>query len=217
MSMDYSPVWISLKVTLAATGCSFLLGILAARWRMEYRGSFGWLVDGAIVLPLALPPTVVGLILLLIFGNSSPIGIFFSSWSLLFTWRAAALASFVVSFPLMYLTTRAAFQQIDPILIDTARIEGLSGWKILWRAFVPLAWNGIAAGTTLAFVRGLGEFGATLMIAGNIPGITQTMPLAIYSSVEAGEPSAAVIFSLVNVLISVCALLLVSFFEKKRA
>jgi molybdate transport system permease protein len=214
--MDYSPVWISLKVTLAATGCSFFLGILAARWRMGYRGNFGWLVDGIIVLPLALPPTVVGLILLLMFGSNSPIGMFFSSMSLLFTWRAAALASFVVSFPLMYLTTRAAFQQIDPILIDSARLEGLSEWNILWRAFVPLAWNGIAAGTTLSFVRALGEFGATLMIAGNIPGATQTMPLAIYSSVEAGELTGAIIFALVNISISICALLMVHYFEKKR-
>ncbi len=215
--MDYSPVWISLKVTLAATVCTFFLGILAARWRMGYHGPLRWRVDGIIVLPLALPPTVVGLILLLIFGKTSPVGMFFSSFSLLFTWRAATLASFVVSFPLMYLTTRAAFQQIDPILIDTARLEGLSEWNILWRAFVPLAWNGIAAGTTLAFVRGLGEFGATLMIAGNIPGETQTMPLAIYSSVEAGEPTAAIIFAIVNVSVSVCALLLVNYFEKKRA
>ncbi len=214
--MDYSPVWISLKITLVATGCSFFLGIFAARWRMGYRGNFGWLADGIIVLPLALPPTVVGLMLLLIFGSNSPVGMLFSTMSLLFTWRAAALASFVVSFPLMYLTTRAAFQQIDPILIDSARLEGLNEWNILWRAFVPLAWNGIAAGTTLAFVRGLGEFGATLMIAGNIPGKTQTMPLAIYSSVEAGDTATAIVFAVVNISISICALLLVSFFEKKR-
>ncbi|MBI1806677.1 MAG: molybdate ABC transporter permease subunit [Ignavibacteria bacterium] len=211
--MDVTPVWISFKTTLAATGVTFLLGVLIARWRISYRGKLGDLIDGTLILPLALPPTVVGLFLLIVFGRSSPIG---HMVSIVFTWPAAVLASIVVSFPLMYQTTKASFRQIDASLIDLARIDGFSEWTILWRVMVPLAWHGLVAGATLSFVRALGEFGATLMIAGNIPGQTQTMPLAIFFSVEAGESGYALGLSLINVLISFGAILFIGVIERRQ-
>jgi len=206
-----SPILLSLRTALATTFCAFVLGILLARWRMSWRGLGGVLLDGTIVLPVALPPTVVGMSLLLLLGPSSPLA---SIASLLFTWQATVVAAFAVSFPLMYLSCRAAFEQIDHDLLDLARTYGLSEWKILWRVMVPLAWPGILGGIVLTFVRALGEFGATLMVAGNIPGRTQTLPLAIYFSMERGDISAAVVLSLVSVAISLTAIIVLGFLRR---
>lgn len=201
--MIESPIFLSLRTALATTACAFFLGILLARWRMSWGRSSGLLLDGVIVIPIALPPTVVGLSLLLLLGPGSPLS---SIVRVLFTWQATVIAAFAVSFPLMYLSCRAAFEQIDHDLLDLARTYGLTEWKILWRVMVPLAWPGILGGLVLSFVRALGEFGATLMVAGNIPGRTQTLPLAIYFSMETGDLSTALSLSLVSVLISLAAI-----------
>jgi len=176
--------------------------MLLARWRLTARAPWGSIVDGVMVLPVALPPTVVGLGLLILLGPASIVGEFVE---ILFTWPATIVASFVVSFPLMYLTTRAALEQVDKSLIDLARTYGYSEQRILWRVMLPLAWPGVATGLLFAFVRALGEFGATLMFAGNLPGRTQTMPLLVYGAFER-DVNLALWTGLVLVAIALCAL-----------
>lgn len=190
--MDLSPLYISLKTSLLATGITFFLGLYAARAILRlgrWRGVF----DGLATLPLVLPPTVVGFFLLVALGKNSLIGGFLLQFDLrvVFSWEATVVAAVVVSFPLMYRTARGAFEQIDENLIHAARTLGMSEAKIFWKIIVPLSWPGIAAGAMLAFARALGEFGATIMLAGNIPGKTQTMATAIYSAVQAGDDAAA--------------------------
>jgi molybdate transport system permease protein len=205
---------ISLQTAFATTIMAFLLGLMLARWRMTARKGVGLVVDSVTILPLALPPTVVGLSLLLVFGPDSPVHTFVQ---LLFTWPATVVASFAVSFPLMYLSARAALEQIDRSLLDLARTYGYSEWKILWRIMVPLAWPGIASGILLTFVRALGEFGATLMVAGNIPGKTQTLPLAIYFSIERGELSAGLALSGLSISISLLAIIALGLLRRRTA
>jgi molybdate transport system permease protein len=168
------------------------------------------LLDGALLLPLALPPTVIGLVLLLIFGKQSPVGQLLADLGLrvVFSWPATVIAAFVVTFPLMYHIARSAFQQVDRDLVDTARIFGMSESRILWQVWIPLAWPGILTGVILSFVRALGEFGATLMIAGNIPGRTQTIPIAIFFQVEGGNFLAALGLAAVAMAISTFAIIL---------
>ena len=147
------------------------------------------LVDAIIMLPLVLPPTVAGFFLLLIFGKRSAFGQFMLQFDVtfVFTWKAAVIASALVSLPLMYRTTRGAFEQLDPNIISAARTLGVSESKIFWRIVLPNARAGILAGTVLAFTRAAGEFGATIMFAGNVPGVTQTMSTAIYAAVQAND------------------------------
>lgn len=216
--MDYSPVWVSLKTTLAATAITFVLGIVAARLRYGWRSHFAGFVDAILLLPLALPPTVVGLVLLLVFGRSSPIGQLLSDFGMtvIFSWEATVITAVVASFPLMYQATYAAFQQIDPELLDVGRLFGMNEWQLLWKAMIALAWPGILAGTILSFVRALGEFGATLMLAGNLPGRTQTIPLAIFFHVDGGEIRQAIILSLITLIISVATLLIIRFPQARQ-
>ncbi len=216
--MDLSPLWISLKTAVAATLIVFVLGVLAARWRLSFRSRSFEILDGILMFPLALPPTVVGLGLLLIFGRQSPLGGALEAIGLniVFSWPAAVLAATVVSFPLMYQTIRASFMQIDPALIDAARIFGFSEWRILWQVMIPLSWAGVTAGLVLCFMRALGEFGATLMIAGNIPGKTQTAPIAIFFSVEAGEMFHAAILSGIILAVSVCVVMTMGLLSRRR-
>ena len=208
--MGLTPLRLSLQTALCATLLTFLAGILCARWRLGRRGAASRVLDALFMLPIALPPSVVGLALLLIFGRSSPLGELLArlGWSIIFTWPATVLASFVVAFPIMYQTARGAFQQIEPSLLDAARVFGRSEWSILWKIMLPIAWPGIAAGAVLSFLRALGEFGATLMIAGNIPGRTATAPLAIYVAVEAGERREALILAAALLAISLAAITL---------
>jgi molybdate transport system permease protein len=209
--MDFSPVWISLKTTLAALLLTAAAGILAARWRVAARGRLVVVVDALLLLPLALPPTVVGLVLLLVFGRHSPLGDALSSVgvSILFSWPATVITAVVASFPIMYLSAQGAFQQVDADLLNAARAFGATEWTVLWKILLPLAWPGILAGGILSFVRALGEFGATLMLAGNLPGRTQTIPLAIFSAVDAGEMKEALLLSSVTLLISTAGLVFV--------
>ena len=198
-AFDSSPIWTSLKTALAATLITFVIGIIAARLMAGWRGRFRSLVDGLLMLPLVLPPSVVGFVLLVLFGRSGPIGTLLARFgvSLVFTWPATVLASTVVAFPLMYRTALGAFTQIDSDLLHAARTLGASEGRILKEVMLPLAGPGILAGASLAFARGLGEFGATLMIAGDIPGVTQTLPIAVYFAVEGNRLEEAAIWSLV--------------------
>ena len=204
MNFDLSPLWISLKTALSATAITFVLGTLAAGWRSGRSSRLWELFDGLVLLPLVLPPTVVGFALLSLFGRTGPLGqmLWRAGAVLVFSWPATVIAATVVAFPLMYLTARGAFEQIDSGLFDAARTLGATEWEILVRIAIPVAWPGILAGTALAFARAMGEFGATLMFAGNIPGRTETMPVAIYFAIAAGDTRQALLWSVIVLLIS---------------
>ncbi|MFB2898607.1 molybdate ABC transporter permease subunit [Aerosakkonemataceae cyanobacterium BLCC-F50] len=218
MPNDLSPLWISLKTASIATIVTFFLGIAAAYWMLGYRGKGKAIIEGIFVSPLVLPPTVVGFLLLMLLGKNGPIGKILQivNIDIVFTWYAVVIASTVVAFPLMYKTALGAFEQIDNSLPSVARTLGASEFSIFWRVSFPLALPGILAGATLAFCRALGEFGATLMLAGNIPGQTQTLPIAIYFSVEAGANQEAWIWALTIIAISFSAISSVNFWEQKR-
>ena len=211
-----SPLWISLATVFTATVITFFLGIAAARWMVGYTGRMRMAVDGLLILPLVLPPTVVGLALLMLFGKNGPIGQLLSllGATVVFSWPATVIAATVVSFPLMYLNARGAFEQVEPNYEDAARTLGASEWKIFWTITLPLSWPGVLAGTVLAFARSLGEFGATLMLAGNIPGKTATMPVAIYFAVMDGDMDQALILVLIVLVISFASLAALSFLRR---
>jgi molybdate transport system permease protein len=206
--MDWTPIWTSLKAAATATALCLVIALPLARWSAAKKQGWASWLDTAILLPLALPPTVMGLVLLVVFGRQSPIGALMERMGifLLFTWPAVVLAAAVMSFPILYLSLRAALAQVDPELLDAARLLGFGETRILCQVMVPLAWPGIAAGVALGFLRALGEFGATLMLAGNIPGRTQTVPLAIYSAVESGETREAWFLALFVLFIAASAL-----------
>jgi molybdate transport system permease protein len=209
---DLSPLWISLKVSLLATAITFLLGTIVAYKMYLYRGKVRSLIEGILIAPLILPPTVVGFVLLVLLGKNGILGQILAQWNLrlVFTWYAAVLAAIVVSFPLMYRAALGAFEQIDSLLLDAARLEGASEIEVFWYIGLPLAIPGILAGTVLTFARALGEFGATLMLAGNIPGQTQTMPMAIYFAVEAGAIQEGWFWTIVVVCISLVGIVVVN-------
>jgi len=206
--MDLSPIRLSLATSLAATAAVTLVGTLAAGWRVRQRGIVFELLDGFFLLPLVLPPTVVGFLLLLLLGRTSALGGLLHELGLrlVFSWTATVIAAGVTTFPLMYMTARAALEQVDAPLIEAARTLGASETRIFREILLPLAWPGLAAGMVLTFARALGDFGATLILAGNIPGKTQTLPLAIFFAVEAGDTQEAARWSLVTVAISLAAL-----------
>ena len=193
--MDFSPVLISLKTSVVSVFITFFLGLLAARWVVSMRSERvkAW-IDGLLTMPLVLPPTVAGFFLLYIFGTKRPVGIFLEKvfqYKIVFTWEATVLAAVLISFPLMYRSARGALEQVDRNLIYAGRTLGMNERTIFWKVMLPEAKPGILSGGVLAFTRGLGEFGATAMIAGNIAGKTRTLPLAIYSEVAAGDMSGA--------------------------
>ena len=210
--LDLSPLWISLKVALPATIFTFVLGICAARTVVKLKHGQA-VLDGLFTLPLVLPPTVVGFFMLLAFGKNSLVGQFFSQFgfSFIFSWQGAVIASTVVSFPLMYRTVRGAFEQINPEYLYAARTLGMTERKIFRKIMLPLAWPGILAGTILSFARALGEFGATIMIAGNIPGKTQTMSVAVYTAVQAGDRESAFLWVMIIVCFSFVMMLALNF------
>jgi molybdate transport system permease protein len=218
MSIDLSPLWISLKVSTIATVITFFWGTIVAYRLRNYQGKWRSLIDGICLSPLILPPTVIGFLLLQLLGNNSPIGQLLATFNLnlIFTWYAGAIAAIVVTFPLMYRTALGAFEQIDSQLLQAARTLGASEWRVFWQVCLPLALPGILAGVTLTFARGLGEFGATLMLAGNIPGVTTTIPLAIYAAVEAGAIDEAWFWSGVILVIAVAAIATVNLWTKRR-
>ena len=206
--MDWSPLWISLATSVTATAITLVVGLAAAVWRERHSGAALALVDGIFLLPLVLPPTVVGFFLLLLFGRHGPFGqlLLHFGATIVFSWPATVIAATVVSFPLMYITSRAALEQVEPGLLEAARTLGATEWRVFREIALPLAWPGVLAGTILSFARALGEFGATLMIAGNIPGRTETIPIAIYFAVEADDIQRALYWCAVDVIISLALL-----------
>ena len=198
-----NPLIITLKTSAVATLITFFAGIFLAYAVCNLKRGKN-LIDAIIMLPMVLPPTVVGFFLLLIFGKRSAIGKFLLQFdiSLVFTWKAAVIAAVVVSLPLMYRTTRGAFEQLDRNIIYAAQTLGVSEWKIFWRILLPNAKSGILAGLVLSFTRAMGEFGATIMFAGNIPGVTQTMSTAIYAAVQANDYNLAFQWAILLALFS---------------
>ena len=215
--MDFSPLIISLETALTATVVTFFLGIGLAYGVVRLR-YFQGIADAIITLPMVLPPTVVGFFLLLFLGRKSAIGQFLLQFdiNLVFTWQAAVIAAVIVSLPLMYRTARGAFEQLDVNILNAARTLGISEWRIFWRILLPNSWQGILAGVVLSFTRALGEFGATAMLAGNIAGKTQTLPLAIYSEVAAGKMSAAYQYVWIIVVISFLVVVLMNVLAGKE-
>ncbi|MGH9574713.1 MAG: molybdate ABC transporter permease subunit [Candidatus Acidiferrales bacterium] len=206
--MDWSPLRISLATSFTATLITLVIGLAAAAWREKRTGPLMAVIDGLFLLPLVLPPTVVGFFLLLLFGRNGPLGklLLRMGTTIVFSWPATVIAAAVVAFPLMYLTARAALEQVEPRLLQAARTLGASEWRVFREVALPLAWPGILAGTILAFARALGEFGATLMVAGNIPGRTTTIPIAIYFAVEDNDISNALFWCAVDAAISLALL-----------
>lgn len=217
--MDLSPIIISFQTAIMAIFFTFFSGTLIAYlvFRQKNQG-LKMLLNSLFTLPLVLPPTVFGFFLLNIFGVQQPIGKFlldFFSVKVVFSWVATVIAAVAVSFPLMYRSAIAAFEQIDPDLLAAAQTLGFSERKIFFKIAFPLAINGLLAGGVLAFARGLGEFGATTMLAGNIAGKTRTLPLAIYSAVAAGDWSLAQQYVTIIVLICLLILFLTELFSRK--
>ncbi len=211
-NMDFSPLFISMKVALLATFVTFFLGILAAKLVVSMKRGRN-ILDSLFSLPMVLPPTVVGFFLLLVFGSNGVVGKVLAGLgaSVVFQWQGAVIAATVVSFPIMYRTTRGALEQVDKNLIYAARTLGLGEWTIIIKVILPNCWPGIGAATILAFARAIGEFGATIMLAGNIPGKTQTMAVAIYTAVQGGNRQLAYQWVLVIMAISISTILLMNY------
>ena len=219
MQLDTSPLIISLKTTFMATCITFVIGLAAAYWMEGYKGKLKGLIDAILALPLVLPPTVVGFFLLLICGKNGFIGKLLLKFNttIIFTWPATVIAASVVAFPLMYRTSRGAFEQIDKNVINAARTLGASEWRIFMKVTLPLSWPGIAAATILSFARALGEFGATTMVAGNIPGKTQTIPVAIYFLAQGGEMDKALLWVIIIVCISTVIIVLMNYWTEYQS
>lgn len=205
----WQPLLLSLRIAGAATALALILGVALAALLAGRRHPLAGLLDAAANLPLVLPPTVLGYYLLTALGARSPLGMWLGSmgFPLVFTWRGAAVAAAVVATPLVLQSCKAAFETVDPELHDMARTLGRSELAIFLQVTLPLSWRGVLAGATLAFARALGEFGATLMVAGNIPGRTQTLPIAIYDAVQAGDAARANHLALALTLAAVILLL----------
>ncbi len=220
MAFSWFPLWLSLKVAVIATLISLALGLWLA-WVLASRNFRGkeW-IDAAATLPLVFPPTVLGYYLLVILARSSPIGRAYEAvfgQPLVFTWQAAVVASTIHAIPLLVKTARAGFESADPVYARAARSLGAGEWRLFWRVTLPLARRSIAAAAVIAFARSLGDFGATLMIAGDIPFRTQTAAIAIYDAVEGGNTRAAGAMTIALSLITVLMVYVANRFEHRRA
>lgn len=210
-AIDWSPLWISLHTAAATIFIVFFIGVIIAWWveRLQSQ-SLKIFADAVITLPMVLPPTVAGFFLLYFFGNNRFLGQLIyqlTGIKIAFSWLATVLAAAVISLPLMYRSARGALSQVDKGMLEAARSLGMTEWRIFWRIHLPNALPGIIAGGLLAFARGLGEFGATAMIAGNIAGRTRTLPLAVYSAVAAGDWDTAGWY--VAVIVGICLLVVI--------
>jgi molybdate transport system permease protein len=210
MHIDWFPLWLSLRVATLATAAALALGLWLAYLlaNREFRGKE--VLDAALTLPLVLPPTVLGYYLLVLLGRSSPIGTVWEKLTgspLVFTWKAAVIAALLHALPLLVKSARAALESVDRSFERAARTLGASEWRLFWRVTLPLARRSILAATVLAFARALGDFGVTLMVAGNIPGRTQTLAVAIYDAVESGNGSLA---RALVIIVSAVALLILT-------
>jgi molybdate transport system permease protein len=211
--MDES-AWIALRLSLKvagwATAINLVLGV-AVGFVLARRRFFGReLLDALLTLPMVLPPTVLGYYLLVVLGKRGWLGAWLDrsfGINLIFTWQGAVIAASIVAFPLLLKSARAAFEGVDPQLERAARVLGLSEWAVFFRVTLPMAWRGVLAGTLLVFARSLGEFGATLMVAGSIPGRTQTLSVAVYEAVQAGQDSLANTLVLVTSVTCIVVLL----------
>ncbi len=216
-AIDLSPLWISLETAAATIVIVFFLGVLAAWWvERMHSESAKILIDGLFTLPMVLPPTVAGFFLLVIFGNNRLVGRFCIDTfgvQIAFNWIATVLAAGVISFPLMYRSARGALVQVDKGIMEAGRSLGMTEWRIFWRLHLPNALPGIIAGGLLAFARGLGEFGATAMLAGNIAGKTRTLPLAVYSAVAAGDFDSAGVYVLIIVTICLAVVIGLNYYQ----
>lgn len=210
-SIDWSPLWISLRTAAATIVIVFFIGVIIAWWVERLQSQILKIfADAVITLPMVLPPTVAGFFLLYFFGNNRFLGQLIYQMTgikIAFSWLATVLAAAVISLPLMYRSARGALSQVDKGMLEAARSLGMTEWRIFWRIHLPNALPGIIAGGLLAFARGLGEFGATAMIAGNIAGRTRTLPLAVYSAVAAGDWDAAGWY--VAVIVGICLLVVI--------
>ena len=220
MTIDLSPIIISLRTAILSIIVTFFLGVAAAQlvFRLKSK-TMKTILDGLFTLPLVLPPTVAGFFLLYIFGMRRLIGKFFIEYfavKVAFSWGATVLAAVVISFPLMYRAARGAFEQVDPDVLSAGRTIGMSEWKIFWKVQLPIAWPGVISGAVLAFARGLGESGATAMIAGNIKGKTRTLPLAVYSAVASGNMKEAGEYVAVLVCISFIVVICMNYFSMEK-
>ena len=212
-----APILLSLKVAAVATVITFLVGLGLARIFATRRIPLRGVWEGLLLLPLVFPPTITGYLLLVVLGRRGLLGGLLAQAGLqvVFTWTAAVIASFIVSLPLMYQNCKAALRSVEPRYAGAARTLGVSEGRIFRRITLPMAAPGILAGTALSFARALGEFGATLMTAGNIPGRTQTIPLAIYSAVEGGRARDANILLGVTVVVSFALVAVVGWAERR--
>jgi len=213
------PLWLSLRTASISTVVVFIAGIAIA-YLMARRTFFGKnALEAFFLLPLVLPPTVVGFGLLYLFGKNGVIGrllTYLFDFQIVFTWYGALIAAIVVSFPLMYQSAAAAFGQYDKNIENAAFTMGKSRWHVFWTISFPLAWPGLLAGVVLAFARGLGEFGATLMLAGYIPNQTDTIPMAIYFAVEAGDMETAKNWVILIVILGFAAIYWLNWWSTKR-
>jgi molybdate transport system permease protein len=210
MEIDWFPLWLSLRVATVSTGIAFAGGLALAYALANGRFRGRDVLDALVTLPLVLPPTVIGYYLLVLLGRDAWLGRFYEQLTgspLVFTWQGAVIAALLHSAPLLVKTSRAALESVDHSYERAARSLGASEWRLFWIITLPLAWRSILAGVALCFARSLGDFGATLMVAGNIPGRTQTVAVAIYDAVEAGHGHVARVLVLV---VSAIALLILT-------
>ena len=216
--MDISPLIISIKTSLVATLITFILGIIISYKIFWYKGRYESLIDTILTLPLVLPPTVVGFFILITIGKSGPVGMILKTIdiNLIFTWTATVISAVIVSFPIMYRSLKSSFEQIDNNMIFAAKTLGLSEKEIFMKIMLPISYPGIIGAVILSFARAIGEFGATLMIAGNIPGKTQTMPIAIFFAVESGDMNKAMIWVMIIIGISSIVITISNFISKSR-
>ena len=214
--MDWFPLFNSLRIALLATGLVFFLGIGAAYYASRLPRLAKGLLDALLTLPMVLPPTVVGYLLLLLFGNRRPLGQLLAQWDVRFvmTWYGGVLAATVVAFPLMYRTARGAFESFDVTLAQAGQTLGLSDTFVFWRVRMPSCRQGILAGVVLAFARALGEYGATSMLIGYTPGRTATISTTVYQLWRTGDDAGALFWVGVNLAISAAVLLTVNLLER---
>ena len=218
--LDYSPLYISLQTGVVATILSFFLGIFAAKRSMSAGKRMRAVLDGILTLPMVLPPTAAGFFLLLLFSRRRPVGMFLYEKldiKIVQSWAGCVIAATVIAFPLMYRNARAAFEQIDPNLIYAARTLGMSETKIFWQVILPLARPGLLGGTILTFARAMGEYGATSMLAGNIPGKTATIAQRIAMVIQDGDFVTAGIWAFSVALIAFLAIFLMNLVTDRKA